>query len=55
LEGIQEVILNNNQFSGPIPNNLKSFLSLKKMDLSYNQLSGEIPQEIGALFRLEYL
>jgi len=47
--------LNNNQFSGFVPNSICNLQSLKQLDLSVNQLGGSIPDSIGNLQFLEFL
>lgn len=43
------LILHDNEFTGPIPNEM-SLTSLLHMDLSFNQLTGTLPSDIGVNF-----
>jgi Leucine-rich repeat (LRR) protein len=52
---LQTCLLNNNNFSGPIPSGISSIKSLQTLDLASNQLTGPIPGEITTLAQLSYL
>ncbi|XP_062162229.1 receptor-like protein EIX2 [Alnus glutinosa] len=48
--------LDNNMFSGPIPENIGELLpNLKSLDLSSNSIIGKIPHSIGMLKELDFL
>lgn len=47
--------LNNNSFSGPIPNSIGNLSKLRRLDLTNNQLSGSLPVSSGNLSGLDML
>ena len=47
LNGLQELLLNNNQLTGQIPVTLPELEHLEILDLSNNRLSGNIPTALG--------
>ncbi|XP_051129633.1 receptor-like protein kinase HSL1 [Andrographis paniculata] len=54
LKNLSKVYLFNNQFSGPIPQEIQSF-KIVEIDLSKNNLTGRIPEDFGKLNNLEVL
>ncbi|MGA7615944.1 MAG: fibronectin type III domain-containing protein [Thermoanaerobaculia bacterium] len=52
---LEELRLNENLLTGPIPGDIGQLRALRQLDLSKNGLDGEIPSSIGALSQLEYL
>jgi hypothetical protein len=55
LSNLSEVHLNNNMFSGPIPENIVELLpKLSFLDLSSNLITGRIPHSIGMLKELNF-
>ncbi|RDY11740.1 putative inactive leucine-rich repeat receptor-like protein kinase IMK2, partial [Mucuna pruriens] len=50
---LQNLVLDNNFFTGSIPASLGSLSELREISLSHNQFSGAIPNEIGSLSRLK--
>ncbi|KAJ6805874.1 putative leucine-rich repeat receptor-like protein kinase isoform X1 [Iris pallida] len=54
-EGLRELVLSNNHFSGNIPNDILKLKNLTLLDLAANNLSGSIPDGIGELSKLENL
>ncbi|KAF5472535.1 hypothetical protein F2P56_009247 [Juglans regia] len=56
LSNLSEIYLNDNMFSGPIPENIGELLPmLSYLDLSSNFLNGKIPLSIGMLIELQAL
>lgn len=53
LPNLQQVFLNNNQFSGEFPAELLQLKNLQMLALNSNQLSGNIPQNIPAITFIE--
>eukprot|EP00268_Persea_americana_P030434 TRINITY_DN2944_c2_g1_i4.p1 TRINITY_DN2944_c2_g1~~TRINITY_DN2944_c2_g1_i4.p1 ORF type:complete len:345 (-),score=59.92 TRINITY_DN2944_c2_g1_i4:3014-4048(-) len=49
LTSLQELVLHNNSFIGPIPGEIGTLKSLTVLDLGMNRLSGPIPRELGNL------
>ncbi|CAM6106243.1 unnamed protein product [Calypogeia fissa] len=52
---LREVMLQNNQFDGPIPSFLGAFPALNEIDMSNNSFSGEIPAALTQLTNLTAL
>eukprot|EP00930_Biecheleria_cincta_P049676 TRINITY_DN34875_c0_g1_i1.p1 TRINITY_DN34875_c0_g1~~TRINITY_DN34875_c0_g1_i1.p1 ORF type:complete len:1080 (+),score=167.71 TRINITY_DN34875_c0_g1_i1:83-3322(+) len=52
---LQELIIANNRFTGPVPHHVSRAASLKVLDVQGNMLSGPIPAELGSLASLEML
>ena len=48
-------LLQNNELSGPIPDDIGALSELQTLDLSNNQFVGGIPSSLGFLTRLNYL
>jgi Leucine-rich repeat (LRR) protein len=56
LSNLSDVYLNNNMFSGPIPENIVELLpKLSELDLSSNLITGRIPHSIGMQKELRLL
>ncbi|KAJ9130510.1 hypothetical protein P3X46_034442 [Hevea brasiliensis] len=55
LKFVKSIDLSDNNFSGEIPKEITSLLSLQSLNLSANLLSGKIPENIGAMKMLEVL
>ena len=53
--GLQELRLDRNRLSGPIPPDLGDLASLQELRLDRNDLSGPIPPELGNLAKLWHL
>ena len=47
--------LQNNELSGPIPDDIGELSELQTLDLSNNQFVGGIPSSLGSLTHLNYL
>ena len=52
LEGL---FLENNNFSGPIPDDIGSLSYLRQLELDHNALTGTVPETLGLLSKLETL
>lgn len=52
---VMEISLPDNNLSGPIPPEIGSLSSLRRLDLGNNNLSGPIPPEVGNLAKLRHL
>ena len=52
LASLKELVLHNNELSGPIPAELGNLVRLENLRLGENQLSGPIPPELGRLTNL---
>eukprot|EP00256_Glycine_max_P065449 XP_025980044.1 receptor-like protein EIX2 [Glycine max] len=55
LEQLQELVLSDNFFSGPIPASLGNLSSLIELILDLNELNGNLPDTLGQLFNSETL
>ena len=49
---LEELIVDNNEFSGPLPSGLFSLTSLIRLRLNFNRFSGAIPSKIKKLSNL---
>ena len=52
---LEDLSLQNNQLTGPVPAWLQELTHLRTVDFASNQLTGPIPPELGNLVALEYL
>ncbi|GKV45930.1 hypothetical protein SLEP1_g52956 [Rubroshorea leprosula] len=52
---LEELILDKNKITGPLPDMIKNFSSLRWLSLSNNQLSGIVSKSIGLLSNLEHI
>ncbi len=48
-EGVHDLGLHNNDFTGPFPSELALFTSLAELDLSHNAFAGELPDSLQSL------
>ena len=48
-------LLQNNELTGPIPDDIGGLTELQTLDLSHNQIVGGIPSSLGFLTHLNYL
>ncbi|XP_073103355.1 receptor kinase-like protein Xa21 [Elaeis guineensis] len=55
LSNLQGLLLDGNQFDGPIPPTLANASGLHKIGLSMNNFSGRVPLELGRLAGLRYI
>ena len=55
LDGLKELILSNNEISGPLPSAIGKLMSLTYLNLSNNRLDGPLPPELGGLSALTTL
>jgi Leucine-rich repeat (LRR) protein len=55
MTGIEDLILERNQFTGELPHDFSAFSNLTALSLWGNQISGTIPPEIGTMTNLTYL
>ncbi|XP_008793516.3 probable LRR receptor-like serine/threonine-protein kinase At3g47570 [Phoenix dactylifera] len=55
LPNLQMLILDDNQFSGPIPNSLPNASRLVEVDLKDNKFSGTVPSNLGNLKNLYWI
>ncbi|KAL6334603.1 hypothetical protein AAG906_019238 [Vitis piasezkii] len=55
LPDLMELLLNDNQLTGKLPNWLGGLKNLVRLDLSNNKLEGPIPSSLGTLQHLEYM
>ncbi|WVY91207.1 hypothetical protein V8G54_036721 [Vigna mungo] len=55
LSRVSELIMNKNDFSGPIPISMTKLANLKILNLKENSISGPLPEEIAELRNLERL
>lgn len=54
-DGRFDLVLSNNNLSGPLPDTICEMTQLRRLDLSGNQLNGPIPECIGELTQLQEL
>ncbi|KAG5034737.1 hypothetical protein JHK87_009647 [Glycine soja] len=54
IHNLQEILLQGNQFSGPLSTDIGLWLHLNRLDFSDNQFSGELPKSLGMLSSLSY-
>ncbi|CAJ1959524.1 unnamed protein product [Cylindrotheca closterium] len=52
---LEYLALNQNQFTGMVPEKIAAFGKLKHLDISENSLSFQLPEKLGELTNLEYL
>ncbi|MBL7796049.1 MAG: hypothetical protein JNJ90_06040 [Saprospiraceae bacterium] len=52
---VVSLVLNNNNLSGPLPNEIGNLTELSGIDFQGNQITGSIPSSIGNLTKMEYL
>ncbi|KAI3508746.1 hypothetical protein L1887_23759 [Cichorium endivia] len=55
LRSLRVLILRNNKISGSIPNDIREYEKLTRLDLSFNNLSGDIPRGLFNLSQLSLL
>ena len=54
IHNLQEILLQGNQFSGPLSTDIGFCLHLNRLDFSDNQFSGELPESLRMLSSLSY-
>ncbi|KAM0054844.1 putative non-specific serine/threonine protein kinase [Helianthus debilis subsp. tardiflorus] len=55
LPNLEELVLANNLFTGPVPHGFWKMRGIRKLILALNHFTGNIPPEVGNLTQMKWL